>query len=80
MELRGENNGIYTSRNSLRLFNTFILTMAVIIYTSRNSLRLFNTFILTMAVIIYTSRNSLRLFNYTFCTFDKFQSTLVEIL
>ena len=42
MELRGENNGIYTSRNSLRLFNTFILTMAVIIYTSRNSLRLFN--------------------------------------
>ena len=34
---------IYTSRNSLRLFNYGKNILTLLIYTSRNSLRLFNT-------------------------------------
>ena len=71
---------IYTSRNSLRLFNEEESIPAEYIYTSRNSLRLFNKVIDLKTCIIYTSRNSLRLFNLLKETQLLQKSTLVEIL
>ena len=70
---------IYTSRNSLRLFNIYTGQTVYFIYTSRNSLRLFNSNELDTVNEIYTSRNSLRLFNANWWT-EFIVSTLVEIL
>ena len=45
---------IYTSRNSLRLFNLELSSRLTPIYTSRNSLRLFNDSDIMLDIVLST--------------------------